>query len=327
MPRETAAEHRSRIRMQRREEPRVSRSQQRPTRRVRSADVLSPLRHRENVLLQPRRRSADGCSTAMPGAAIITMTVPSADLIDPDDPGRLISSAGSSRAAFPGGTRPISAKLMQLLDAREQEQEQEELLRKKTREWDFVSRGSSAPAVAGRPSTPLSWDSVEIGANRSRRRHSAQVQAQAHGDRKAKLRPKSAIEVVESALDGTFRVSPKRIRARGATDAASISTVAPPEREVQKRVHNLYHSSKDWDSYNEDDADDDKEAKYEGKWITHKYLPTKRGNQRREGIVDGTGGMQGMSMQEMMMAAVTAQQEEEYQEYREQALTQHTYAS
>jgi len=308
MPRETAAERRNRIHPARREKDRVERIRV-PQRRARSADQLSPLRHHENLLLgsQPRRKSADG---------VLVMTVGAGSLVDPDDPGRLISSAGSARS-LPSGTRALDAKLLALIDEQERTAETHTLLSKggggaDIGSWSFA-RGSSAPAGSGRPTTPLTWDNVEIGANTSRRRHAVKL-ARSSG----RERPKSAIEVAESALDGTFRRSPKRWR-RSGTANPSVSTAAPPEREVAKRIHDLYHSAKgEFDDGDSDDGDE-RESVYNGSWISHVYVPTKRGNQRRAGLADGAASgasIGGMGMAEMMAAAVKAQQQEEDLERR-----------
>lgn len=126
---------------------------------------------------------------------------------------------------------------------------------------------------------------------------------------------RSALEVVESALDGKYQPITTRVR-RGATNTPSESTAAPPEREVAERVHELYHSDKgEFDEAAFANSGDDRVWVFAGNWISHKYVPTQvRGNQRRAGVSEGALGdasMAGMSMAEMMAAAVKAQQEEE----------------
>ncbi len=238
-------------------------------------------------------------------------------VVDPEDPGRLVGSAGSTRS-LPSGPRSLHPRLLALLDEHQQMAEQEEIdagQRTGRNMLGFVERGHSAPPAWQRPSTPLTWGTVELGAYTVRRRHAAKLAKSGN----AIDRPKSAIEVVESALDGTYRKSPTRVR-YNATNTPSESTAAPTEREVQKRVHELYHSAKG--AFDEVDADDDAELhemEYSGTWISHRYVPTKRGKQRRAGMTEATMGgeaMAGMSMAEMMAAAVKAQRDQEDLEYK-----------
>ena len=255
--------------------------------RVRSADALSPQRHHENLLLQPRRRSAGNLLTPLP-----VVTVRPGMVVDPDDPGRLISSAGSTRS-LPSGTCSLNPKLLALLDEHHLMAEQEE-----------IGIGEEEQ----RPCTPLTWGPVELGAHMVRRRHTAKLP----NSKTVVDRPQSAIEVAESALDGTYRKSTTRGR-YNATNPPSVSTDAPPESEVAKRVHDVYHSAKG--KFNEVDLDAElRETEYKGTWISHRYVPTKRGNQRRAGMTDTT--MAAGAMAEMMAAAVKAQREEEDLEYK-----------
>lgn len=286
------------------------------SRRARSADALSPLRHRENLLLQPRRKSEDKFSYTREDNYLVTVVRPGM-VVDPEDPGRLLNSAGSMRS-LPAGTRSLDAKLLARLEEHRAMAEQEEIgsgnaSAKKPNRLEEHVRGNSAPAGWQRPSTPLAWGTVELGANRLRQEHAATVATR----NVVVTRPQSAIEVAESALDGTYR-HPKPEH-YCTTNAPSESTAAPAEREVEKRVHELYHSAKG--AFDEVDSDDNEEwmAAYNGTWISHTYIPTKRGNQRRAGVTEATlgpGATAAMSMAEMMAAAVKAQQEEEDLERR-----------
>lgn len=287
-----------------------------PSRRARSADALSPLRRRENLLLQPRRRSEDDFSDKHEHNYLVTVVRPGM-VVDPEDPGRLLNSAGSMRS-LPAGRRSLDAKLLARLEEHRAMAEQAEVgsgnasTKKPNRLEDHV-RGNSAPPGLQRPRTPLAWGTVELGANRLQQGHAAKVATR----NTVVMRPQSALEVAESALDGTYR-RPKPERCCTA-NAPSESTAAPAEREVEKRVHELYHSAKG--TFDEVDSDDDEAwmATYNGTWISHSYIPTKRGTQRRAGVTEatlGAGAAAAMSMAEMMAAAVKAHQEEEDLEHR-----------
>ena len=137
--------------------------------RARTAEQLSPLWHDESLLLQPRRQSADN---------VLVMTVRPRTAVDPEDPGRLLDSAGSARACTPSGTRSLQPKLLALFDQQQVMAEQQEFGGGASRLAD--THGRSTPPAWERASTPLSWGTLELGAFALRRRHAVHAAKLAH---------------------------------------------------------------------------------------------------------------------------------------------------